>query len=370
MKIMDYTTERRSEFAVGVTYHSVVDLLLSLWILSQDACGDPVNDLDIGDDYLEDLQSNLDDETRQRLDVLGSGEPWIALLSLVPTAGEGGSVEDFLAFFDGHDAVDLRARLVWLYQEFNDAEAALAARAAAGDGESIDALLDSKPFSAAAKKTWRETLRTLLEMEPTQTREFLGSILRAVQDAGFDKHEHEFRPYIESDFAAKKAMANRLSPQRLVEIASNGISIEDRNADTPILLMPSMVARPWVVLSESPSVYIMAYPVSDRTLLSDPDAPPAWLVKLHKALGDEKRLKILRRLARADAGLVELAAELDTPKSTLHHHMMLLRAAGLIKVHVGDDKRYSLRDETLPEAATYLNHYIHRSPEQEETTPS
>jgi hypothetical protein len=46
--------------------------------------------------------------------------------------------------------------------------------------------------------------------------------------------------------------------------------------------------------------------------------------------------------------------------------MMLLRAAGLIRVHVGEDKRYSLRDETLPEAATYLNHYIHRSTETEE----
>ncbi len=110
----------------------------------------------------------------------------------------------------------------------------------------------------------------------------------------------------------------------------------------------------------------MCYPVSDRTLASDPDAPPGWLVKLHKALGDEKRLKILRRLAGGDATLVELSTELDTAKSTLHHHMMLLRAAGLIRVHVGDDKRYSLRDETLPEAATYLNHYIHPTNDTEE----
>lgn len=370
MKIMDYTTERRAEFAVDVTYHSVVDLLLSLWILGQDACGDPVDELDVGDTYFDELLERFDPDALSTFKELGSGEPWIALLSLVPTAGEGGTVAEFISFFEDHDPVDLRGRLIWLYQEFNEAEAALAASAAAGERDAIDKLLDSKPFSSQVKKAWRETLRGLLEMDPQGTREVLASIMRAAQSAGFDKYETEFRPYIESDYAAKKAMSNRLSPQRLVEIASNGISIEDRNSDTPILLMPSMVARPWVVLSESPNVYIMAYPVSDRTLSSDPDAPPSWLVKLHKALGDEKRLKILRRLAQDDASLVELTAELDIPKSTLHHHMMLLRAAGLIKVHVGDNKRYSLRDETLPEAATYLNHYIHRSPENDERPTS
>ena len=369
MKIMDYTTERRAEFAVEVTYHSVIDLLLSLWIMSRTAGGDPVTDLDLGESYGEDLYASLDAETRTHLEELGSGEPWIALLSLVPTVREGGTVEEFLSAFADHDPVDLRARLIWLYQEFNETEAVLAAKAASGDLEAINELLDAKPFSATSKKVWRETLRSLLEMEPTATRNLLLSMMRGLQDAGFDRYEREFRPFIESDFAAKKAMANRLSPQRLVELASNGILIEDRNSDTPILLMPSMVARPWVVLCESPDAYIMAYPVSSRTLSSDPDTPPAWLVKLHKALGDEKRLKVLRRLADGDASLVELAAELDIAKTTLHHHMMLLRAAGLIRVHVGQDKRFSLREETLPEAATYLNHYIHRSQEQEDSTP-
>lgn len=366
MRVMDFTTERRTEHTVEVTYHAVVDLLLSLWIVTQRECGEPLSDLDIGEDYFDDLFDSISPETQAHLKEIGSGEPWIALLTLVPSAGEGGSIAEFIDFVGGHDAVDLRSRLIWLYQQFNEDEARLAGRAAAGDATAVDQLLDGPSFSNQKMKAWRETLRHLLELPPNETRAVLVSIISDVQNSGFDKHEVEFRPFIEADYAAKKAMANRLSPERLIEIASNGISIEDRRADTPILLMPSMVARPWVVFAESPTVYIMAYPVSDRTLSSDPDAPPAWLVKLHKALGDEKRLKILRRLAQSDASLVELSTELDTAKSTLHHHMMLLRAAGLIKVHVGEDKRYSLRDETLPEAATYLNHYIHKSTDHEE----
>lgn len=367
MHIMDFTTEKRQEFAVTVTYHSVVDLLISMWVIGQAECDDPVTDLDIGDDFADAILAKLDAPTRAHLEELGSGEPWIALLTLVPIATEGGSVQDFLDFLAEHDPVDLRARLLWLYQEFSQDETELAAHAAAGDTDALDELLDGPSFGHAKKKHWRETLRYLLAMDPEETRDLIVSMLTNVHRSAFMDHEEEFRPFLEADFAAKKTMSNRLSPTRLVEIASNGISIEDRQMDVPILLMPSMVARPWVVLAESASVYIMCYPVSDRTLASDPDAPPGWLVKLHKALGDERRLKILRRLASTDASLVELSKELGLAKTTLHHHMMLLRSAGLIRVHVGDDKRYSLRDETLPEAATYLNHYIHKSNELEET---
>ncbi len=45
--------------------------------------------------------------------------------------------------------------------------------------------------------------------------------------------------------------AEGVPEERLVEIASNGISIGDRHVATPVVLMPSMVARPWVVLAEA-----------------------------------------------------------------------------------------------------------------------
>lgn len=109
---------------------------------------------------------------------------------------------------------------------------------------------------------------------------------------------------------------------------------------------------------------MLGYPVSDDILEADADAPPQWLVKLHKALGDDRRLRVLRTLAEGDASLAELADTVDIAKSTLHHHLMLLRSAGLVRVHVGDDKRYSLREETLGDAASTLDHYIHATPEE------
>ncbi len=366
MKIKDYTVDRKPTVNVSVKYSSAVDLLLSLWIISESACGSPVSDLDTEDSYFDTFLDGVDESTKALLDPIPSGQAWIGLLTLLPEAGEGQSVAEFLQFLESYDPVDLRYKLIMLYQDFDDDGRQLAADAAEGLPGSVDALLALPSFDADEMKPWKDSLRFLLELEPSATSAFLVDALRKVNDQAFGKYEPEFREFLEADYRSKRSMARRLSPDRLVELASNGISVEDRRVSTPIVLMPSMVARPWVVMAEAADVLIMAYPVSDRTLLSDPDAPPRWLVKLHKALGDERRMRILRRLAEGDASLAELSEVTDIAKSTLHHHMMLLRAAGLVKVNLGGDKKYALRQDTLPEAATYLNHYIYQTSEPPE----
>ena len=62
----------------------------------------------------------------------------------------------------------------------------------------------------------------------------------------------------------------------------------------------------------------------------------------------------------------ELAEELDVSKSTLHHHMMLLRSAGLVKVLIGNEKEYALREDVVPETAAVLEAYIGDQPSRGE----
>ena len=100
------------------------------------------------------------------------------------------------------------------------------------------------------------------------------------------------------------------------------------------------------------------YSVADEHLLADPDAPPSYLVDLYKALGDERRLRMLAILGEGDAGLMEIADRVDLAKSTTHHHLRILRSAGLVRVTVGENKSYSLRREGGPEAARLLDAYL------------
>jgi DNA-binding transcriptional ArsR family regulator len=127
-----------------------------------------------------------------------------------------------------------------------------------------------------------------------------------------------------------------------------------------VVLVPSAVVRPWVLISEAGSLRIFVYPVSAETLSADPDAPSPWMVSFYKALADERRLRILNMLASGPASLPEVAERMGLAKSTVIHHIRALRTAGLVLITVGDDKEYSLRPQAIPEAGRLLQAYLGR----------
>ena len=358
MKIADYTSQRGTRVSLTVSYHSAIDLLLSLWILGERLAGKGLSDLDLGSGWFDNLDEAMSDKTRDDLAALGSGDVWIGLVALLPEAGKGGSVADFLDFLDGYDPVDLRFRLSQCYDMFDESHQDLIADAAEGKEGAAARFLALEQFEKPHMMRWGKTLDVLLGVTPQETKDQIVGILSSFQDEVFAPYEKEFRRNLESDFESKRAMTRRLSPERVIEIATSGITLSGEHTSSPIVLMPSMVARPWVVVSAGPDFNVYAYSVSDENLDMDPDAPPPWLVKTYKALGDERRLRILRRLGESDASLAELAKDSDIAKSTLHHHLMLLRAAGLIGVHIGDTKRYSVRRDTMIEAAASLKYYL------------
>lgn len=361
MKLADYTSQRRASIDLTISYHSAMDLLLALWILGERERNDDFTDLDLGDDWFDDLAAGMSSETADDFATFGSGDVWIGLIALLPDAGEGGRVSDFIDFLKDYDPVDLRMRLSQCYDMFGSGNEELISLAAEGEDGAVDEFLELEAFEKPHMERWKGTLKVLLDMSPDETKDVIIRTLTGFQHDVFEEHERAFRPYLESDFHSKQAMARQMSPERLIEIATSGISMSADHMTRPIVLMPSMVARPWNIVSPGRDFDGYAYPVADENLDLDPDAPPPWLVKVFKALGDERRLRILRKLGGGDASLAELAKDVDIAKSTLHHHMMLLRAAGLVGIHIGDTKQYSLRQDTMSEAAASLDHYIDRT---------
>ena len=99
-------------------------------------------------------------------------------------------------------------------------------------------------------------------------------------------------------------------------------------------------------------------PVSDETLApSEEEARMGSILRLSKALGDESRLRALRRLAESPCTLQELADHVGLSKSTMHHHLAVLRSAGLLRMRF-KEKRYSLRTGPLAEMSGLLGDYL------------
>jgi DNA-binding transcriptional ArsR family regulator len=164
------------------------------------------------------------------------------------------------------------------------------------------------------------------------------------------------------DVAAKRAMQRGLADEAFIERATNGVDFRRDPWTRRIILTPHLSMRPWNVMTAHDEVAIICYPVADDSMSVDPDAPAASLVRLHKALGDERRLRILKILTRGPATLQELSGGLGLAKSTTHHHMVILRSAGLVRTTTEVDSRYSLRRESIPQLSSSLTAFLERGP--------
>ena len=83
------------------------------------------------------------------------------------------------------------------------------------------------------------------------------------------------------------------------------------------------------------------------------------MLRLHRALGDDTRLRILRLLKDRDWYLTEIAERLELSKPTIKHHLAQLRAAGLVTLtEEGGLSYYSLRRDRLEDATSELVRFL------------
>jgi DNA-binding transcriptional ArsR family regulator len=83
--------------------------------------------------------------------------------------------------------------------------------------------------------------------------------------------------------------------------------------------------------------------------------PNNFLVQKHKALGDEIRLRIVKLLSENDRSLQDLTGHLNMGKTTIHHHLKLLRAAKLVEMK---GAKYSLKANIIDLLYKELDLYI------------
>jgi DNA-binding transcriptional ArsR family regulator len=127
-----------------------------------------------------------------------------------------------------------------------------------------------------------------------------------------------------------------------------------------VILGPSYFSRPYNFLMSGGEWRFFGYPVADTALdPTDSLAAPQSVVRLHRALGDATRLKILKLLASRDLYLTEIAQQLDLSKPTIKHHLAQLRSAGLVTLtESGTVMYYSLRRNRLDDASAEIKKFL------------
>jgi DNA-binding transcriptional ArsR family regulator len=225
-------------------------------------------------------------------------------------------------------------------------------RAVRGDRSAVTELTEALP-------DWKRKDSLALLEDPIQTHRQVIALLRA-WNRRFAEIDDRVHAILVRDYDARAEDRANLSPADVVEKATGGIRLLPEPGIRRVILAPSYFSRPYNFLLAGEDWRFFGYPVADSSLDKGDDlAPPLAVLRLHRALGDGTRLRILKLLAGSDLYLTEIAQQLELSKPTIKHHLSLLRAAGLLTVvESGSVMYYSLRRDRLEDATADLKSFL------------
>ena len=345
---------RRQGLSVQVEARPAYEFLMSLCVFSD---SEEASTYEVGKTWFEAIHKKLSPDLLETIEHFNfhSHEMWEHVSALAYTCPPPRDVSTLLAYVETIDPLELRLHMLGYYVRSHRRTTPpdVIYAAAQGDVEAQRKLIRS---SFPEDASWQKTLRWILTLDMGATKERLLEITRGWYDEVFREQEPQILPILERDVEAKRALQATHSPEQLIEMCTGWEYVPEPGIRR-VMLIPSYVTRPYNGDAESGDTRIFFYPVADESILTDASAPPVHLLRLAKALGDERRLRILKKLSSGSYTLQELADEFGVAKTTIHHHLIQLRSAGLVRMRISD-KRFSLRQYAIDNLGTSLSRYL------------
>ena len=145
----------------------------------------------------------------------------------------------------------------------------------------------------------------------------------------------------------------------IVEAATGGILLDSSLGLEMVVLVPQYHFRPLNLLCEFGKTLFIMYPTG--TVPAGLQEPSVLLLRLTRSLADPNRLRVLRILSEGARTLAEIGEAIGLSRSTVHHHIVTLRAASLVRVHLSSGPaRFSLRQGALDEQLGQLRGFLAR----------
>lgn len=301
----------------------------------------------------------------RRLDRIAR-ESWVSLLGAAREMDADRTAHNLVGALETTDAREAVLHLVGAYRRVIRRATPGEVIRAAVDGDR-GAQREFRRTSFPALRDWQATLRWALGRDADEVRAELVATLRQLADEVLGPGETGLATLQDRDARSVRELAGTMGPESLIAAVAPGITYVPEVGQTEVVLVPDGIVRPSVVVLDHRASLIICYPATaDRTAA---DAPPERLVALGKAIADETRLRVLRLLGESPLTGSELAERLAVPRTSLHYHLGLLRAAGLVEIAM-DDARYGrlrLRDEALDDVGRLLAAFV--LDEREESSP-
>lgn len=340
---------------VTVQASAAAELLRLIGVL----CSEEPKEFDVGQERLERIRASLSEELTAEIGELRAtedGKDFLILSLLAAELPEPSGVQELVDTLREDPALSWRVLVSYLSNKLDPAPE-LTGQVQAGDEAALQRLRELVEEAGGEPE-----LTALLESDPADHGKRLASIVERFEEEAWRDVEDEAMGPIRRDVAHRQdRLASGVDPMAVIVEATNGYEPPDDAGLRRVVLLPSYWMRPWLVLGQSLNTEVISTVVADEFLILPSEAPPPALLKLAKALSDERRLRLLRRMASGPVSLSEATDALDVTKATAHHHLSILRQAGLVSMRgTGRATRYALRSDPADAARDALSAYCCR----------
>jgi hypothetical protein len=345
VKVMDwsdYQDEYIVELEVSVLWEAALGVAVMTWPDIHHALTLPAS-------HWHQVEKRLSPSLKRELAVVRSHHTWKGLLCLLHQR-RFSELNPWLDYIESLTETELRFQLLPYGGEERES---IRMAAAEGDQASADRLVehcrDPAFFPAYIRYVTRE--------EAGRLKHHLIEVLAGWYRQVVKPEEERIRRWLTQDVRFRERMRARMSPEAFVDWVTDGLQVIPAPGVRKVVLIPQIVYRPWRIQATDRHTRIVYYPVADDSMApeGDPDRPRSLWLQVHKALADEKRLRTLRAIRRGVDTLPSLAKELGLPKTTMHHHLTLLRSARLVRLV---DNRYTLHPHTWSVCQKELKEYL------------
>ncbi|CDO04569.1 Helix-turn-helix domain protein [Oceanobacillus picturae] len=347
MEVINATSLKRKTYQVDVKYSLLWECALGIAAITNTPL---LDSLEKPMQYWKTVRETFSNDMRHHLEWVEKHNTWKALLQLLHQR-DFLDLKDFATFIHSLDEKEFR----YICIPFVGMEEQVLRRDAAdGDQEAMEQLqtkTEENPF-------FPRYIEYICKVGVEDLKRHLVAVMTGWYDAIIAPDKENVQKILHTDIEAKLLAKEKMTSEALVAWATSGINYAAEPGVHRVLLIPHMIYRPWSIVADLEDTKVFYYPVANESIApEDSYMPNNFLVLRHKALGDEMRLRIVKLLFEKSRSLNELTGLLKLGKSTIHHHLKILRSAKLVEIK---NSRYVLKQHALFSLSEELELYLHQ----------
>ena len=153
-------------------------------------------------------------------------------------------------------------------------------------------------------------------------------LLQEWNEQYFQKMDLSFLHALENE---AEIVEKRIKKEKAEEVInSTSRFIVESEAIKKVYLIPAYHIQPISLVDQFKETLIITYPFTKEDHFNE-------VLRLTKAMSDERRLKILRFISNQSCTFTDIVKELGMAKGNIHHHLSILRSARLLDIHLKED---------------------------------